>query len=223
MPPAPPSSRLRLFGLLAVVVLTAALPLAGASAGPVHDGAKDPVPKKAVSADSADSAGSADSGGSADSADSAKDRSGGAVAGARTRSGDSSGSGDRGRGAPGSLLTGLGLTAAARCGPELSSPEGVEAQTCVLTQGRDTWARTYYRNAMGERLDVVLTLMAPEGRTVRIDCPVGAGDDPGMCQTPRDRTEGSPGDYSAVAEYASGADGPLLLRAGSNSAPLKEG
>ena len=38
----------------------------------------------------------------------------------------------------------------ARCGPELSSPDGIEAQTCVLTQERDTWARTYYRNATGD-------------------------------------------------------------------------
>jgi hypothetical protein len=28
---------------------------------------------------------------------------------------------------------GLGLATAARCGPEVSSPEGVVAQTCVLT------------------------------------------------------------------------------------------
>lgn len=47
-------------------------------------------------------------------------------------------------------LLGLGLATAARCGPELSSPDGIEAQTCVLTQGEDTWARTYYRNTTGE-------------------------------------------------------------------------
>src|SRR4051794_9090080 len=37
---------------------------------------------------------------------------------------------------------GLGLATAARCGPELTSPDGIEAQTCVLNQGEDTWART---------------------------------------------------------------------------------
>ena len=50
------------------------------------------------------------------------------------------------------LTLGLGLATAARCGPELTSPDGIEAQTCVLTQGRDTWARTYYRNATGDEL-----------------------------------------------------------------------
>src|SRR5947207_123844 len=50
----------------------------------------------------------------------------------------------------GSRQLGLGLATAARCGPQLSSADGIEAQTCVLTQGRQTWARTYYRNATGE-------------------------------------------------------------------------
>ncbi|MGW7606125.1 hypothetical protein ACWGKW_02350 [Streptomyces sp. NPDC054766] len=117
------------------------------------------------------------------------------------------------------LLLGLGLATAARCGPELSSPEGVEAQTCVLTQGEETWARTYYRNATGDALSSDLSLMGPGGRTVQMNCAVDAGDDPGACETPRERTAGEPGAYSAVAEFArsAGSDGPLLLRSGSNS------
>ncbi|MBD0840951.1 hypothetical protein [Streptomyces sp. TRM68416] len=114
---------------------------------------------------------------------------------------------------------GLGLGTAARCGPELTSPDGIEAQTCVLTQGEDTWARTYYRNTGGEALDSVLSLMGPGGRTVQTRCAVGAEDEPGTCETPRERTRGSLDGYTAVAEFAARAgQGPLLLRSGSNSA-----
>ncbi|MEU9332977.1 hypothetical protein AB0D49_07385 [Streptomyces sp. NPDC048290] len=114
----------------------------------------------------------------------------------------------------------LGLATAARCGPELTSPEGIEAQTCVLTQGEDTWARTYYRNATGAPLTAVLTLMGPGGRTVTLHCPVGAEDEPAHCSTPRERTRAEPAQYTAVAEFADAAGaGPSLLRAGSNSTP----
>lgn len=118
------------------------------------------------------------------------------------------------------LLLGLGLATAARCGPELSSPDGVEAQTCVLTQGDETWARTYYRNATGAELSSLLSLMGPGGRTVQMNCAVAADDDPGACETPRERTAGPAEAYTAIAEFAkgSGSDGPLLLRSGSNSA-----
>ncbi|MET7450390.1 hypothetical protein ABZT03_00580 [Streptomyces sp. NPDC005574] len=116
------------------------------------------------------------------------------------------------------LLLGVGLATAARCGPELASPEGIEAQTCVLTQGGDTWARTYYRNATGGTLDSVLSLMGPAGRTVQMRCAVGAEDEPGTCETPRERLRGSPDGYAAVTEFAARAGaGPLLLRSGSNS------
>ncbi len=115
------------------------------------------------------------------------------------------------------LLLGVGLATAARCGPELSSPDGVEAQTCVLTQGEETWARTYYRNATGAVLDAALSFMGPGGRTVELRCAVGAGDEPDLCETPRERTRGAPADYTAVAEFARRGDGPLLLRVGSNS------
>ncbi|GHG24889.1 hypothetical protein GCM10018791_45710 [Streptomyces zaomyceticus] len=110
---------------------------------------------------------------------------------------------------------------ATRCGPELASPEGVEAQTCVLAEGPDTWARTYYRNATGQDLDAFLTLLAPGGRTVQVRCPVTAQDEPGTCETPRERGRGTAAAYTAVAEFAGTGEGdntPLLLRAGSNTA-----
>ncbi|WP_199739344.1 hypothetical protein [Streptomyces klenkii] len=103
--------------------------------------------------------------------------------------------------------------ASARCGPELTSPEGVEAQTCVLEQGNETWARTYFRNATGAPLRAVLTLMGPDGRTVQVHCRTTASDDPDGCETPRARTvrgaeaarAGARGEdpYTAVAEIAS--------------------
>ncbi|MFF4356877.1 hypothetical protein [Streptomyces sp. NPDC001604] len=119
--------------------------------------------------------------------------------------------------APSPLLD-LGLDTAVRCGPELTSPQGVEAQTCVLTQGEDTWARTYYRNVTGKALDSALSLMGPGGRTVQLSCAVGAENEPGMCETPRQHTRGALDAYTAVAEFAGRAGhGPLLLRSGSNS------
>ncbi|MFG3304822.1 hypothetical protein [Streptomyces wuyuanensis] len=106
------------------------------------------------------------------------------------------------------------------CGPAVASPLGVEAQSCVLTDGSDTWARTYFRNATGRGLMSVLTLMGPGGRTVRTHCEAEPGDEPAVCETPREKGRGEAGDYSAIAEFARSAevgDGPLLLRAGSNS------
>ncbi|WP_225801211.1 hypothetical protein [Streptomyces sp. NK15101] len=108
-----------------------------------------------------------------------------------------------------------------RCGPELVSPEGAEAQTCVLSEERDVWARTYYRNATGRRFDAFLTLMGPGGRTVQVSCQVPAQDEPGTCETPRERARGAVAAYTAVAEFAGAGEGdttPLLLRAGSNTA-----
>ncbi|MFD9880542.1 hypothetical protein ACFWZT_03620 [Streptomyces alboflavus] len=104
----------------------------------------------------------------------------------------------------------------ARCGPELSSPHGVEAQTCVLSQADDTWARTYYRNATGEALKAVLSVMGPKGRTVQMHCAVGADDEPAACETPRERTAGTAARYTAVAEFARAGSAALLLRSGSN-------
>ncbi|MFG2876215.1 hypothetical protein ACGFYU_14615 [Streptomyces sp. NPDC048337] len=104
------------------------------------------------------------------------------------------------------------------CGPEVSSPHGVEAQTCVLVAEGRTWGRSYYRNTSGRALDAVLTVMGPAGRTVQIRCAVGPGDEPGLCETPREESTGAPDSYSAVAEFAVPDDeGQLLLRSGSNS------
>ncbi|MFJ5996807.1 hypothetical protein [Streptomyces sp. NPDC092370] len=124
--------------------------------------------------------------------------------------------------APGASFAAPGLPAqgqsiAVRCGPELSSPHGIEAQTCVVTRGADTWARTYYRNATGEALDALLSLMGPD-RNLWMTCAVGAGDEPGTCETPREPARGNPASYTAVVEFAErGGRGPLLLRSGSNS------
>lgn len=121
-------------------------------------------------------------------------------------------------------LLGLGPATAVRCGPEVASPGGVRAQTCVLTQGQDTWARTCYRNTTGRPLDAALTLMGPGERTVRTRCAPDEGDDPGMCETPRERVRGEPGAYTAVAEFAErGADRPMLLRSASNSPAKTDG
>ncbi|MFI8824141.1 hypothetical protein [Streptomyces sp. NPDC053431] len=132
-------------------------------------------------------------------------------------------------GRPDGLLAEPGLDAsrdssagsATHCGPELASPDGVEAQTCVVTEGADVWARTYYRNATGQALDAVLTLMAPAGRTVQVRCAVEARDEPEMCETPKERSGGAAERYSAVTEFAGAGEGdstPLLLRSGSNTA-----
>ncbi|MGW0365018.1 hypothetical protein [Streptomyces sp. NPDC002990] len=112
----------------------------------------------------------------------------------------------------------------AQCGPELSSPHGVEAQTCVLVGEGRTWGRSYYRNTSGRALDAVLTVMGPAGRTVQIRCAVDAGDEPGLCETPRENSAGAPDSYSAVAEFAvPGDEGQLLLRSGSNAPAPEDG
>ena len=215
-----PHSRLRLLGLLAVVVLTVLLPLAGASAGPVGDtAAEDRLNSGGLRADTA---------GTTDKADPADQQSntgnvnndGNNKPNNKGSHGNNNGNTRSSGAGTSSLLGDLGVATTARCGPELASPGGIEAQTCVLTQGRDTWARTYYRNATGGRLSSVLTLMAPAGRTVQMHCAVGAQDEPGTCDTPRQRTSGEASAYSAVAEFAgAGDEGPLLLRSGSNAAP----
>ncbi|MER7461719.1 hypothetical protein [Streptomyces sp. NPDC097981] len=111
-----------------------------------------------------------------------------------------------------------------RCGPELSSPQGVEAQTCILAGEGKTWGRSYYRNTGGRALDAVLTVMGPERRTVQIRCAVGAGDEPALCETPKEDSAGAPDAYSAVAEFAVPDDeGRLLLRSGSNSPAPADG
>ncbi|MBQ1105376.1 hypothetical protein KBY46_05575 [Streptomyces sp. 404i] len=109
-----------------------------------------------------------------------------------------------------------------RCGPELVAPEGVEAQTCVLTQGGGVWARAYYRNATGEELRPVLSLMGPGGRTVELHCAPATDDEPGTCETPRVPSPAVPRSATAVAEFVGAGpldEAPLLLRAGSERAP----
>ncbi|MFJ3161635.1 hypothetical protein [Streptomyces kanasensis] len=112
-----------------------------------------------------------------------------------------------------------------RCGPALVSPQGVDAQTCVVADGAATWARTYYRNTGGEELRAILSLMGPAGRTVRTHCVVPAVDEPGTCETPREGGRGGVEEYTAVAEFAAGGDpeSPLLLRSGSVRAPSPAG
>lgn len=112
--------------------------------------------------------------------------------------------------------------AVARCGPELVAPRGVEAQTCVMAEGGETWARTYYRNATGEELRPVLTLLGPGGRTVELHCAPAAHDEPGTCETPRVPSSGASRSATAVAEFVGAGpvdEAPLLLRAGSERAP----
>jgi hypothetical protein len=107
------------------------------------------------------------------------------------------------------------------CGPRLSEPGGLRAQTCTIREDGDTWARTYYRNATGEPLSGMLSLMRPDGRTVQARCLIGARAAAGICETPRERTVRATAEpYSAVAEIAAG--GPedaerLLLRSGSGA------
>ncbi|MFI6207203.1 hypothetical protein ACIBAI_12470 [Streptomyces sp. NPDC051041] len=125
--------------------------------------------------------------------------------------------------APSRLRLDPGQATAVRCGPELAAPGGVEAQTCVLTQGEETWARTYYRNLTGDALHAVLSLLGPGSRAVRLHCAVGAGDEPGLCETPRERLRAAPAAYTAVTEFARRTgSGPLLLRSASNS-PMQTG
>jgi hypothetical protein len=232
----PDARGLRLLGLTAAAACTLTLPLV-ATAVPLADAGDTVARRAAGQLDGANAERlSADALGAAEVADAGEV---GGRSGARHSGGGSAGrpaagpgdgpdgeaSDDKAHDAPGDaeasrshMLLGLGLATAARCGPELTSPDGIEAQTCVLTQGEESWARAYYRNATGRELSSVLSMMGPGGRSVRMHCAVGAEDEPGACETPRERTEGDPGGYTAVAEFAApDGSGPLLLRSGSNS------
>ncbi|MFI5759571.1 hypothetical protein ACIA8F_01290 [Streptomyces sp. NPDC051563] len=214
---------LRLIGIGAGVLIILSLPLAGAIAGPDFAGQSDGkgggllstfglghpakgAPGTSGSADPDHPGNTGNAGGSADSGGpDASSASGGSRTPARAAAPARPGPAEQPR-------------TDARCGPELSSPRGVEAQTCVLSGEGRTWGRSYYRNTSGRPLDAVLTVMGPAGRTVQIRCAVGAGDEPGLCETPREESAGVAGDYSAVAEFAVPDDeGALLLRSGSNS------
>ncbi|MGX1368895.1 hypothetical protein RKD19_004254 [Streptomyces canus] len=217
----PPDPRwVRLLALSGVVVCAVALPLAVASAGQVGEGGRTVVRDLVRSAvPPGERTSVASSGGRVPSQGSGP-RSSAEPSAVRPSAGG--GYPDDFKAPPADprrspLLLGVGLATAARCGPELTSPDGIEAQTCVLTQGEETWARTYYRNATGAVLDAALSSMAPGGRTVLLHCAVGAGDEPDSCETPREGIRGALADYTAVAEFARRGGGPMLLRVGSNS------
>ncbi|MBJ3806022.1 hypothetical protein JGB26_02595 [Streptomyces flavofungini] len=207
----------RLLALLGVVALAVLVPLAGASAGPVlHEDAKRPAEGLLSERSGPSESGRSESG-----------PSGRAPAGSSPRSSSPPSSPpqspppSRPQDKPADPAAPAYDSAppaetTARCGPELSSPHGVEAQTCVLSQADDTWARTYYRNATGEALTAVLSVMGPKGRTVEMHCAVGADDEPAACETPRERTAGGAARYTAVAEFARAGGAALLLRSGSN-------
>ncbi|MFE2548798.1 hypothetical protein ACFXGI_09645 [Streptomyces sp. NPDC059355] len=203
---------LRLIGISAGVLIILSLPLAGAIAGPDFDGQDDGKGGGLLSA-----LGLADpSGGSRTSTPAA-----GPERRAEPARGARPGQPPAQRAQPGPSEQ---PRTDSRCGPELSSPQGLEAQTCVLVGEGRTWGRSYYRNTSGRALDAVLTMMGPAGRTVQIRCAVGAGDEPGQCETPREDSAGTPDAYSAVAEFAVPDDeGRLLLRSGSNSPAPSDG
>ncbi|MFC5719845.1 hypothetical protein ACFP1Z_06585 [Streptomyces gamaensis] len=203
---APGAANLRMVALASAVALAVIMPLAAATAGPAgpRHPQRDP--------------GGVREGGHRPAEQPARQRGAARDAPADVRP-------DAGRGplaALGVPAPGAQLHDSARCGPELTSPEGVEAQTCVLEEGRDTWARTYFRNATGGPLTAVLTLMGPDGRTVQVRCRTGVSDDPDECETPRSASARGPEPYEAVTEVAS-EEGKLLLRSGSNSPEEQKG
>ncbi|URN12705.1 hypothetical protein LUW77_16935 [Streptomyces radiopugnans] len=106
------------------------------------------------------------------------------------------------------------------------SPQGVRAQTCVLTRDGAVWGRMYHRNTTGEALYGALSLLGPGGRAVTAPCELPADGRAGVCDTPHRRAErtsppslpspeGEP--YTAVAEIASPDGEGLLLRTGSET------
>ncbi|MGW7006960.1 hypothetical protein ACWGCW_30175 [Streptomyces sp. NPDC054933] len=232
------ASNLRMIALASVAALAVALPLAAATAGPAGQSGKAPAtPPGLVGNASRDSAGKAPKGTARDAAKA--ENAAGKSAGNRPKESPSEAAknpggllGDSGLdlpsipGAPGSIgaigaqsNTGGQSSASANCGPQLTSPHEVEAQTCVLTDGHHTWGRTYYRNMTGGPLTAVLTLMRPDQRTVVVRCAVAAAAEPQMCETPHDPTV-APGPsappYQAVAEFASADGDRVLLHAGSD-------
>ncbi|MEV0602317.1 hypothetical protein AB0I82_23865 [Streptomyces sp. NPDC050315] len=236
-------SNVRMIALASTIALALTLPLAAAIAGPSEPGEPSPGAKPSASSQSrGEAAGrTADRTTAGQAAElppgsprgSAQDaplpgRQGPAQDGARHSAMARNGvapDGDR----PGALLRdlglGLGLGAdagngrAARCGPELSSPHGIRAQTCVVSEGGRTRGVLYYRNTSGGPLRAALTLMRPDGRTVQTHCALSAADEPGTCATPSGATVRGRAPYAAVAEVADVRSDRLLLRAGSNSAP----
>ncbi|MGW7572867.1 hypothetical protein [Streptomyces sp. NPDC054765] len=198
------AQNLRMIGLAGAALLAIAVPLGAAMAGPATSPASGTgagEPGKAENSPVEEKGDSSDNG-----AKSGK-RPAVAAAGSQGRAGSS-------------VRPGLPHLAGrtSRCGPELTASQGIQAQTCVLAEGGLTWGRTYYRNRTGGRLRAVLTLLRPDGRTVQVNCEVGPGGAPGMCETPAGPTvHRSRLPYAAVAEIADAAGERLLLRSGSNS------
>ncbi|NJP53107.1 hypothetical protein HCJ93_24325 [Streptomyces sp. SBST2-5] len=207
----------RLLALAGVVLAGAVvLPLAIATAGPGGSGTTTDMKRAAERHATAGGAGRAAGTDPEEAAPPSAGDEDGTPASDAAGEGGGEGNG-RGSGAP-VTPGGIHLSTAVRCGPELTSPEGIEAQTCVVARGEDVWARTYYRNATGGALHAVLALLGPGGRSVRMPCAADAGDEPAICETPRGRIREDLAGYSAVAEFSrSEGRGPLLLRSGSNS------
>ncbi|WP_433857352.1 hypothetical protein [Streptomyces kronopolitis] len=200
------AQKLRLTGLAGVAVLALAVPLGAAMAGPAYRAAPGTQPGTAAKAENSSSD---------DMVDTAES---GSDPGTSPAAGAGSGSASGPRTGPGRLP---GHTV--RCGPELTAPQGIEAQTCVLSRAGRTRARTYYRNRTGRPLRAALTLLRPDGGAVQANCAVPAAGAPGMCETPAGPTVHAGGlPYAAVAEVSDVAGERLLLRSGSNS-PLRSG
>lgn len=186
------ASHLSLITLACTVVLAGVLPVAVAAAGPAA-GPDEEARPSAAPAPSASAAEEPVVGG----------RTGGSVRNA------GSGGGELAAGEPSGR-------AAASCGPELSVPEGLSAQTCVLSGDDRTWARTYYRNLTGSPLSAALTLTRPDGSALSAPCAMPAGGRPGVCETPREPGRAGARPYAATAEAGASDGSRLLLRSSSN-------
>ncbi|MFC4495491.1 hypothetical protein ACFPA8_15275 [Streptomyces ovatisporus] len=193
------ASHLPLVALACTVVLAAVLPIAAATAGPAGSGPDGETPVQVTKfSDSA--------------------------AGGDERPGTGTGSAGGMRGGP-AAHSAEGARLVSSCGDELTAAGGLRAQTCVLTDAEETWARTYHRNGTGSPLRGALTLTRPDGTSLRAECALPAGGGPGMCETPRERsreaggqrTAGGTERYSATAEIGTPDGARLLLRSGSNS------
>ncbi|MFG2826516.1 hypothetical protein ACGFWI_03425 [Streptomyces sp. NPDC048434] len=207
------AQKIRMIGLAGAALLAIAVPLGAAMAGPAGTAAPGTGPGEAAKAENSSTE---DKGGRGESGTKPGSMPLAAV-GSTLGSTGSPGSSDR------PALPHLsGRTS--RCGPELTAPQGIEAQTCVLAEDGLTWGRTYYRNRTGDRLRAVLTLLRPDDRTVQVNCEVPAGGAPGVCETPSAPTvHRSRLPYTAVAEIADASGERLLLRSGSNSSAGESG
>ncbi|MEU0934822.1 hypothetical protein [Embleya sp. NPDC005971] len=104
------------------------------------------------------------------------------------------------------------------CGKAVEGAKAVRAQTCVERDGSEVWGRVYYRNPTPEPLLLVMSVLQPDGNTLRVNCTVAAKDDAGRCDTPRVRAPKGLDGWSAVAELASKDGLTKLLRSGSATA-----